>query len=185
VVAESEVDPAVQTTQMRGHVVDFTAQGPATPVIELQGLAGRGATPAPMFGTPMPGIATVPPAAPMAAAPLPSAFAASVPLGSAPAVFGGGLGGSMAGSVPVNPFATQAMAAPANPFAAAAVAPTASAVQVPVPAPGVSSGASTSTAQIEAAMRDTSALLRWIVEACIARGVFSREEYVARVRAQQ
>ncbi len=48
----------------------------------------------------------------------------------------------------------------------------------------VTSTVTTSSAQTEAALRENAAALRFIVEACIARGVFTREEYVARVKAQ-
>jgi|GEM_PF-1034459 len=99
------------------------------------------------------------------------AGAGDVPASGPPAFGAGGFGAPPPGS-PVPG------AAAASPFASGPPTPTGYAV-------GAGGAAESTTVQTEAALRETSALLRWIVEACIARGVFTRDEYVARVRAQQ
>jgi hypothetical protein len=86
------------------------------------------------------------------------------------------------------------MAFAAAPFAAPATvtssmlprASTSTSIALPAgfAAPPPAAAPTTTAAQTEAALRETSALLRYVVEACIARGIFTREEYVARVRAQ-
>ncbi len=173
-------DPGTQTTQMRGQVVDFAARSPATPIAEIHGAARAAAAAAPLFGTPMPG-ALIPgtPGGPMAGPP-----AAGVPTGVPYALPPQPAAPTFGAAPPVNPFAVPASSPPS--FAVPASSPTSFAVPASSPTsfPGGTGGTPPTAAQTEAALRETSALLRWVVEACIARGVFSREEYIARVRAQ-
>lgn len=174
----AEVDPAAAlATQARGQVVDFGAQGPATPPSELPTAARSGAVPASFFPT-------APPFAhPTTGAPAPTTGAPPL----------GGPFANAGASAVVNPFATGAAQPLASPFAAppqaqASTLPrAASSTSMAAPPGGVPSPAAApvaSAAQTETVLRETSVLLRYVVEACIARGIFTRDEYVARVRAQ-
>jgi len=171
----AEVDPgvAMASTHARGQVVDFAARGATTPASELPQASRSGSIPASPFAT-QPGFAVAPPAA--------------MPAGgvSSSATF------SAVSPTPVmNPFAsgaaqpmTQAPFAPPQAVTTSMLPQASPSSSGIFPAGLVAAATSASAAQTEAAWRETTALQRYVVEACIARGVFTREEYVARVRAQ-
>jgi hypothetical protein len=138
------------------------------------GAAGFGA---PGFGAPGGGAAGFGTAGVGAAGPGP-ASGLGAPSMTAPAFGVAGFGGAPTGI----PAGMAAAGVPtANPFASAPPSP----AGYPPGAAAMGAVAASTAGQTEAALRETAALLRWIVEACIARGVFTRDEYVARVRAQQ